>query len=267
MSAAAAPPAATPPPAPEPLVVAATAAFEADAEAWARRLGGRRLDRASWELSASPPVVLWWDDEGPALRGPPAGARARRPPAPAAVRRGREPLLRALGRPLAGSRVIDATAGWGVDAGVMAAAGVRVLMLERSPAMALLLDDALRRWRAAGVEAAERLELLEGDALELLERVGPAEVVYLDPLYAGRSARLTSAAELRWLRAVAAWSRSDAQDDEAALLDAARAAATRRVVVKRARSDPPLAGSAPSGTIGGRTTRYDLYASGGGERR
>jgi hypothetical protein len=252
---------------PEPLVVAASGAFEAAAEACARRIGGRRLQRAAWEAATPPAVVIWWDEQGPALRGPPAGARARRPPAPVGPRPGHEPLLRALGRPIAGARVIDATAGWGVDAGVMAAAGAHVLMLERSPAMALVLQAALTRWRAAGVAAAERLELLAGDARELLGHVGPADVVYLDPLYADRGGRRTSAAELRWLRAVAAWSSGEAEDDGAALLEAARAAANRRVVVKRARNDPPLAGVAPSGSIGGHTTRYDLYAGSGAGAR
>ena len=241
-----------------PLVVAATAACEEAAAACAAHLGGDVLTRAAWQRCEPPPVVVWWDEDGPGLRGPPAAAGPRRPPPPAPARPGRDPLLRALGRPLAGSRVIDATAGWGVDAGVMAAAGAHVLMLERSPTMALLLAAALARWQAAGIEPGQRMEVLAGDALDHLAQLPAADVVYLDPLYAQRDQRTTSAVELRWLRTVAGWSHG-ARDDEAALLAAARAAATRRVVVKRARADAPLAGAAPSGSIGGRTTRYDIY--------
>ena len=242
-----------------PLVVAATAASEEAAAACAAHLGGDVLTRAAWERADPPPVVVWWDEDGPALRGPPAGAGPRRPPPPAPARPGRDPLLRALGRPLAASRVIDATAGWGADAGVMAAAGAHVLMLERSPTMALLLAAALTRWQAAGIEAGQRLAVLAGDALDHLAHLPAADVVYLDPLYAKREHRTTSAVELRWLRTVAGWSPAG-RDDEAALLGAARAVATRRVVVKRARADAPLAGQAPSGSVAGRTTRYDIYA-------
>lgn len=244
-------------------MVAATAACDDAAAACAAQLGGRLLARAAWERACPPPVVVWWDEDGPGLRGPPAGASVRRPPPPTRARPGRDLLLRALGRPLAGSRVIDATAGWGVDAGVMAAAGAHVLMLERSPTMALLLSAALARWQAAGNEAGQRMAVVAADAIDRLAQLPAADVVYLDPLYAQRAQRTTSAVELRWLRTVAAWSHA-AVDDEAALLAVARAAATRRVVVKRARADAPLAGVAPSGSIGGRTTRYDIY---GGARR
>lgn len=241
-----------------PLVVAATAACEDAAAACAAQLGGRLLARAAWERADPPPVVVWWDEDGPGLRGPPAGASVRRPPPPAHARPGRDLLLRALGRPLEDSHVIDATAGWGVDAGVMAAAGAHVLLLERSPTMALLLAAALARWQAAGSEAGQRMAVVAADALDRLAQGPPADAVYLDPLYAGRTDRTTSAAELRWLRAVDAWSPA-VVDDEAALLNVARAAAMRRVVVKRARAAAPLGGVAPSGSIGGRTTRYDIY--------
>ena len=253
-------------------MVAAESRWLAAAEACARRLGGRLLELGDWLEATPPPVVVWWDEEGPALRGPPAGSAPRRPPPPGAVRPGRDPLLRALGKPIRGACVVDATAGWGADAGVIAVAGAHVLMIERSPVMALMLEEALKRWRAAGLEAALRMELRQADAAEALESVGSADVVYLDPLFpgrteggrrrteggGGRAERGTSAAELRWLRSVASWG---ATGVEAPLLAKARSVATRRVVVKRARTDPPLEGQRPSGSISGRTTRFDLYAS------
>ena len=54
----------------------------------------------------------------------------------------------------------------------------------------------------------------------------------------------------------------DEQDlaEESALLRAARATAAKRVVVKRALRAAPLAQVPPSGSLRGRTVRYDLYA-------
>ena len=250
------------------IVVAGDGASDALALACAQRLGAAILAREAWEAADPPPVVLWCDAEGPGLRGPPHGAAVRRPPAPPVSRAGRDPLVRALGRSPAQLRVVDATAGWGVDAGVLASAGAHVAMIERSPAMALLLEAALTRWRALGHPAAERLTLREGDAAALLASLPSCDVVYLDPLFPGREARATSAVSLRWLRTVAAWSRAEEGDpgDDRALLEAARACAERRVVVKRGRSDPFLAGVEPSGSLVGRTTRYDLYPGGAAAR-
>jgi len=249
-----------------PVVVVGDGASDALARACALRLGAVLSTRADWEAADPAPVVVWCDVDGPGLRGPPRGAAVRRPPAPPASRPGRDPLVRALGLPPARARVVDATAGWGVDAGVLAAAGAHVTMIERSPAMALLLEAAVERWRAGARPAAQRLDLREGDAAALLRSLPGFDVVYLDPLFPGRETRATSAVSLRWLRAVAAWSGADGGDgdDDRALLEAARACASRRVVVKRARSDPFLAGVEPSGSLVGRTTRYDLYAGGGG---
>lgn len=53
-------------------------------------------------------------------------------------------LVRAC-RPLPGVRILDATAGWGRDAAVLASFGAEVLMLERHPVIAALLSDGLRR--------------------------------------------------------------------------------------------------------------------------
>jgi 16S rRNA (guanine1516-N2)-methyltransferase len=248
-----------------PIVVVGDGASDAHARACALRLGATLWTREAWEAADPAPVVVWCDVEGPGLRGPPRGAAVRRPPAPPVARPGRDPLVRALGLPPTRARVVDATAGWGVDAGVLAAAGAHVTMLERSPAMALLLEAAVERWRAGAHPAAARLGLREGDATMLLSSLPSCDVVYLDPLFPGRETRATSAVSLRWLRAVAAWSSTDGEDrdDERGLLEAARACATRRVVVKRARGDAFLAGVEPSGSLVGRTTRYDLYAGGG----
>lgn len=235
-----------------PAVVAATPADEARARAVADRLGARCLERAAWAAGAGGDVVVWVDDEGLALRGPAAaGADPVRPsPPPAGGRGGREPLLRAVGP---GADVIDATAGWGGDAGVLAAAGRHVVMIERHPVLALVLADALERWRAARRPAADRLALVVGDARVLLATMR-ADVVLLDPMYPSRGKAARKGEDLVLARRLVG---DDA--DQGDLLAAARAAARRRVVVKRPRGAPVLAGRAPTGAVVGRTTRYDLY--------
>lgn len=165
-------------------------------------------------------------------------------------------LLRALLVNRGVSRVVDATAGLGQDAFALAEAGCRVEMIERSPVVAALLRDGLGRAlrNPDSAAAAGRLVLHEGEATALLPQLAPVEVVYLDPMYprSGREGRKVKG--MRLLRELLG-----GDEDAGELLTVARAAAGRRVVVKRPRRAPWLAGVAPSGSQAGKTVRYDLY--------
>lgn len=235
-------------------VVAAEPAQEPVARELAARLGHPRASVEAWRAGAVGPVVVWCEAAGLALRGT-AASRAKpvRPLPPVAARPGRDPLLRAVGP---WRCVLDATAGWGADAGTLAAAGRDVTLVERHAVLAALLGDALERWRRDGIEAASRMRLVVGDARTHLA-TAVADVVFLDPMYpeaaGGGGAR--KAEGLHLLRLLAG-----ADGDQEELLALARRAARQRVVVKRPRHAPPLAGRSPNGALVGRTVRYDLYA-------
>ena len=93
--------------------------------------------------------------------------------------------------------VLDATAGLGRDAFVLASLGCQVHMLERHPLLAALLADALTRAHDMPdiCEAASRLSLEARDALDVLtENIHHDihhdvnydihyDVIYLDPMY------------------------------------------------------------------------------------
>lgn len=248
------------------------------AERWARRLG-LPLSRPAAGAGGGPPsaraggapagpttLVLEVAVSGLALRlvgGPRVavapGAVLARPPG------GRDLLLRAVGPLAPGSRVADATAGLGADALRLAASGARVTMIERVPLVAALLEDALERARAgreghAAREAAERLTLLEGDARTLLAGLDPPPaVVVIDPMYPASGKRARPKKGMALFRRLVG-----ADADAPAVLDAALAVATARVVVKRPRRAPYLGrdrgAPAPSGSVTGTTSRYDIYA-------
>ena len=246
-----------PPPAALVAVVAAEPAFEPAADELARRLGVLLLAVDAWRAGAGGPVVLWWDAEGLAVRGPSASrAGPVRPLPPAPARAGRDPLLRAVGR---WNEVLDATAGLGGDAGTRAAAGRQVTLVERSPVLAAVLAEALGRWRRDGVMAASRMTLVVADARDHLAAAA-TDVVFLDPMYPERTgggrARARKAEAPHLLRLLAG-----DDGDQGELLSLARRAARHRVVVKRPRHAPPLAGRPPNGSLPGRTVRYDLYAA------
>lgn len=151
---------------------------------------------------------------------------------------------------------VDATAGLGQDSLLLAAAGFRVRLYERNPAIAALLRDALRRAAETPElsEIAARMEFVEGDSVEALRGLSFApDVVYLDPMF---PARTKSAAVKKKFQLLHHLERPC--EDPALLLDAALAAHPRKVVVKRPPKGPHLADMKPSYSLGGKAVRYDV---------
>jgi 16S rRNA (guanine1516-N2)-methyltransferase len=174
-----------------------------------------------------------------------------------------EPLARAVG--LRGDErpsVVDATAGLGRDAFVLASLGCRVTLVEREPVIAALLEDGLARAaREPGLaDAVARMHLVRGNArdyLSDLDETARPDVVYLDPMYPHRGKSALVKKEMRVFRALAG---DDADAPE--ILDAALRVARRRVVVKRPARAEPLGGRRPTHQIPGKTTRFDVYVKG-----
>jgi 16S rRNA (guanine1516-N2)-methyltransferase len=172
----------------------------------------------------------------------------------------RQPLARAAGlKPGHRPEVLDATAGLGRDAFVLATLGCRLRLIERSPVIAALLADGLARASAdpATGAIAARIELVTGDSIQMMEELTahkrPA-VVYLDPMFPHRDKSALVKKEMRLLREVAG------DDYDAPLLLAkALSCAGGRVVVKRPRLALVIAGPPPQGAIHGKNSRYDIY--------
>ncbi len=170
----------------------------------------------------------------------------------------RERLAKACGLQRGKTRhIVDATAGLGRDAFLLASLGARVTLIERSAVVRELLIDGLQRAVAADqAQTVARMRLIGADSTAWLLRVGKtarADVVYLDPMYSGRR-RGAASKELSMLQTLLG-----AQDDADALLEAALSAAQERVVVKRHQHAEPIAGVMPSYQLAGRSTRFDVY--------
>jgi 16S rRNA (guanine1516-N2)-methyltransferase len=176
----------------------------------------------------------------------------------------REQLARAVGlQKIANPLVVDATAGLGRDAFVLATLGCRVTMLERSGIIAALLQDGLQRASLSGDEevmrCVKRMLLIEDDACAWLQSVEDGvDVVYLDPMFPQRRKAALVKKEMRFFQEIVG---SDGESHE--LLRAALRASRRRVVVKRPLKGSYLGELAPSHSIKGKTTRYDVYVKHG----
>ena len=152
--------------------------------------------------------------------------------------------------------VLDATAGLGKDAFVLASLGCRVTMSERNPVAAALLADGLRRFKKSNSDVAGRLLFIRNDSKQLLQQnAGTFDVIYLDPMYPARSKSALVKKELRMLRQLVG---DDL--DAAVLLQAALQNAAQRVVVKRPVNATGVSPAIrPSHIIKSRNTRYDVY--------
>ncbi|TNH45057.1 16S rRNA (guanine(1516)-N(2))-methyltransferase RsmJ [Photorhabdus luminescens] len=154
--------------------------------------------------------------------------------------------------------VVDATAGLGRDAFVLASLGCHVRMLERHPVVAALLDDGLQRGyqdEEIGGWLQERMTLLHASSITALADITPPpDVVYLDPMYPHKQKSALVKKEMRVFQSLVG-----ADEDADNLLSPARALAKRRVVVKRPDYAEPLAGIAASAAIATKNHRFDIY--------
>ncbi|WP_275076716.1 16S rRNA (guanine(1516)-N(2))-methyltransferase RsmJ [Providencia rettgeri] len=154
--------------------------------------------------------------------------------------------------------VIDATAGLGRDAFVLAALGCRVRMLERHPVVAALLDDGLQRGyqdAEIGPWLQERMSLIHASSITALSDITPApDVIYLDPMYPHRQKSALVKKEMRVFQSLVG-----ADDDADALLAPAITLAKRRVVVKRPDYAEPLAGQKAPSAVTTKSHRFDIY--------
>jgi 16S rRNA (guanine1516-N2)-methyltransferase len=183
----------------------------------------------------------------------------------------RQPLIRAMGK--SRGLVVDATAGLGGDAFLVAAAGFEVVALERHALLAeLLAEEVARLCRtgpAAHRRAAQRMQVIHADSIIALADPSPSlawvcvrpVAVLMDPMYPqDPSATALAAKPIRAVRALVG-----DDPDQRALFDAARACSPGRIVVKRPHSAPPLV-ERPDLDFSGKLARLDVYLRAGALR-
>ncbi len=164
------------------------------------------------------------------------------------------------GKPL--PDIVDATAGLAKDAYVLATLGCRITLLEQSAVVAALVHDAIER--AHDNEHFSSIvkhgfELIQCNSSEYLSQLAASDypdVVYLDPMFPERKKSAAVKKNMQLLQTLLG-----KEQDMSGLFAIALQTARKRVVVKRPKSAPPLAGKEPHYTVSGKTTRYDIYLS------
>ncbi len=249
----------------------------AQAQQLASDLGVALLQNAAPVTLAEPAQVLLFDTQGLSLQ-----TTGRKAPGPIQVdftsggsdhRRkfgGGKGQMVAKAVGLKGSfrpQIVDATAGLGGDAFVLATLGCRMTLLERSPVVYALLADGLQRGRQWAltedrelVGILDAMTLVPADAQQYLTDLSQQsierrpDVVYLDPMFPERIKSASVKKEM------AAFHTLVGRDEDAVnLLELALAVARYRVVVKRPTKAPLLADYPCSYQLEGKSTRFDIY--------
>ena len=156
--------------------------------------------------------------------------------------------------------IIDATAGLGRDAFLLASLGSQVTLIERSDIIHELLAAGMESARQAGgqhKDIIDRMTLIHGDSIALLPHM-QADVVLVDPMHPPRQKSALVKAEMRAIRDIVG-----VDQDQQLLIETALAMAAKRVVLKWPAKAAPLAGLRPaSHQIIGKSIRYDVFMTG-----
>ena len=153
--------------------------------------------------------------------------------------------------------IIDATAGLGRDAFLLASLGSQITLIERSDIIHELLAAGMEAARRAGGQHKDiiaRMTLIHGDSIALLPHM-QADVVLVDPMHPPRQKSALVRAEMRAIRDIVG-----VDEDQQLLVETALAMATKRVVLKWPAKAAALAGLQPaSHKIIGKSIRYDVF--------
>lgn len=154
-------------------------------------------------------------------------------------------------------RVLDLTAGWGIDGYTLARHGQAVTLLEQNQLVHAIVAESLAQLAAnpATADIAARMIIEQIDAIHFLQNQGEAEFdcIYLDPMFPPHKSAAKPAKEMQILQTL-----TDNRNIEACF-ELALARARKRVVVKRAAKAAPLGQHKPDLVQRARTIRFDVY--------
>lgn len=148
-------------------------------------------------------------------------------------------------------RVFDLSAGLGRDAWFLYLQGCEVQLVERSPIIARLLEDALQRVNFP-------MKLYIGEAkdylLQCIKYKNYPDVIYFDPIFPEKTKTALAQKSARMLKAVVG---QDEDSEEVFAL--ALKAAKNRVVIKRPLQGNAISAQLPDIVFKGKSVRFDVY--------
>ena len=153
--------------------------------------------------------------------------------------------------------IVDATAGLGYDAFILASLGAKVTLIERSEKMHEILQNGINEGISFGGEIKKivnRMDLLFVDSKKILPKLSP-EVIMIDTMYKDRKKTALVKNNMRLVREIVGH-----DSDYIELLKVALNCAKNRVVLKQPRyADPIREIRKCSHQVLGKSIRYDIF--------
>ena len=160
-----------------------------------------------------------------------------------------ELIGRAMGAGRYGKRVLDLSAGLGIDAVFLAQLGFSVVAVERNPLIWLSLNEALKQSQLD-------IEFVFGEALSVLaESKIEADIIYFDPMFPEKSKSALPRQEMVFFKKLVGGD----EDSVAVLQKSLQQQGVKRVVVKRPLKAPFLGERKPQSSLKGKLIRFDIY--------
>lgn len=154
-------------------------------------------------------------------------------------------------------KILDLTAGWGIDGFILAQHGKQVTMLEQNPLIhsvvsrSLLNASKISRTKAA----AQRIVLELGNSIDYLQTLDrdKCDCIYLDPMFPEHKSNAKPGKEMQLLQKL-----TENLDIEACF-ELALQKAGNRVVVKRPARATSISSLKPDLSYREKTIRFDIY--------
>lgn len=155
-------------------------------------------------------------------------------------------------------QIVDATAGLGRDAFILASLGCQITLFERHPVVGVLLEDGLRRAGGdpiIGSWIRRRMQLVAASSFVATRMLTTKpDVIYLDPMFPHRQKSALVKKEMHLFQLLVG-----NDEDSNALLAMALSLAKKRVVVKRPAYADFLNGDRPDFSMKMKNHRFDIY--------
>ena len=158
--------------------------------------------------------------------------------------------------------ILDTTAGLAGDAFVLATLGCPITLIERSPIIFSLIENAVERASLSDkfqTILKQGFHIINCDAndyinKQLSEQTEAPDVIYIDPMYPDRKKSALVKKDMQILQRL-----HEKDDNTSELLDNALKYAGKRVVVKRPIQAETINKKVPDTCIKSKKTRYDIY--------
>ena len=167
-------------------------------------------------------------------------------------------LIKAVGANTNPAHIIDATAGLGTDSFLLASAypDAKLDLIEENPLIHKLLQSGINN---LSNNLSNNLKLHNKNSDDIIPKLEPADVIYLDPMFADNSFKGQVKKPMQWLHEICP---PPSDENLNKLCSIALKYAKKRVIIKRAKNAPVIKIDNkidPNHQIVGKSVRYDVY--------